>query len=174
MSVMGIIVANTTVADFSLFSTLKAMFVDAFWPSILSVVSCISWGLYSNLNRKIVGQENYDAVGLFMIITGVISFAVTLFVQEPQRFVAQQLVEVVYMVVFSSFAATMFWNISMQKGNHIMVIFAANFLPVISTILSAMLLNVELTGPVVGGSLLVVGGTIWCRKCVQEASGERP
>ena len=172
MSILGILVANTDAADFSLLSTLKVMFVEAFWPSLLSVISCASWGLYSNLNRKIVGQENYDAVGLFMIVTGVISFVVTLFIQEPQQFASQQMVEVIYMVIFSSFLATMFWNMSMQKGNHILVIFAANFLPVISTILNALFLGVELTVPMILGSVLVVAGTIWCRKCVQEVPSE--
>lgn len=172
MSILGILVANTDAADFSLLSTLKVMFVEAFWPSLLSVISCASWGLYSNLNRKIVGQENYDAVGLFMIVTGVISFVVTLFIQEPQQFASQQMVEVIYMVIFSSFLATMFWNMSMQKGNHILVIFAANFLPVISTILNALFLGVELTVPMILGSILVVAGTIWCRKCVQEVPSE--
>lgn len=172
MSILGILVANTDAADFSLLSTLKVMFVEAFWPSLLSVISCASWGLYSNLNRKIVGQENYDAVGLFMIVTGVISFVVTLFIQEPQQFASQQMVEVIYMVIFSSFLATMFWNMSMQKGNHILVIFAANFLPVISTILNALFLDVELTVPMILGSVLVVAGTIWCRKCVQEVPSE--
>jgi len=48
------------------------------------VVSSIAWGLYSNLNRKIVGDADYDAVGLFMVITGLLSYGVTFFVAEPQ------------------------------------------------------------------------------------------
>ncbi|HIU78254.1 MAG TPA: EamA family transporter [Candidatus Avilachnospira avicola] len=166
LSALGILVANTEGDSFSLINTLKVMFGEGFWASALSVVSCISWAFYSNLNRKIVGEENYDAAGLFMIITGVIAFAVTFFIDEPQHFYMQQIGEVIYIVVFSSFLGTLFWNSSMQKGNQMLVVFAANFIPVFSTVISALFLGVKVTPFMVIGSILVVAGTIWCKKCV--------
>ncbi len=164
---VGILVANTNGAAFSILGTLKLMFTEAFWPSALSLISSVSWGLYSNLNRKIVGEDDYDAAGLFMIITGVLSYTVTFFVIEPRQFSMQQMSEVIYIVFFSSFLGTMFWNLSMQKGNHLLIILAANFLPVYSTIISALFLKVKLTLPMVIGSLMVVVGTIWSKACVK-------
>ncbi len=166
---IGILIANADGSNFSILHTLKVMFVDAFWPSVLSLISSVSWGLYSNLNRKIVGDDDYDAAGLFMIITGVLCYGVTVFVDEPQQLAVQQLGELFYLIVLSGFLATMFWNLSMQKGNHMLIIFVANFLPVFSTILSAVLLGVKLTLPVIAGSVLVVAGTIWGKACIVAA-----
>lgn len=166
---VGIIVANTDAENFSVLHTLKVMFVDAFWPSVLSLISSVSWGLYSNLNRKIVGDEDYDAAGLFMIITGVLCFGATIFVDEPRQFSIQQLGELFYLVVLSGFIGTMFWNLSMQKGNHMLIIFVANFLPVFSTVFTSVMLGVKLTVPVIVGSVLVVAGTIWGKACIVAA-----
>lgn len=172
LSMVGILIANTDVDNFSLLSTLRIMWIDAFWPSILSIISSVAWGLYSNLNRKIVGDADYDAVGLFMIVTGVLSYGVTLFVAEPQVFQLQQMGELIYMVLFSSFLGTLFWNLSMQKGDHMLVILVSNFMPVLSTVVSALLLDVALTWPMVLGSLLVVVGTVVCKTSIHSVDTE--
>lgn len=172
LSIIGILVANTDVSNFSLFHTLRVMWVDALWPSMLSIVSSIAWGLYSNLNRKIVGDADYDAVGLFMVVTGLLSYGVTLFVSESQVFLLQQVGELIYMVVFSSFLGTLFWNLSMQKGDHMLVILLSNFMPVLSTIISAVLLDVALTWPMIVGSFMVVAGTIFCKLSIQSVESE--
>ena len=167
ISVVGILVANTDVENFSILNTLRIMFVDAFWPSVLSLISSVAWGLYSNLNRKIVGDADYDAVGLFMIITGVLAWSVTFFVAEPQVLRLQQMGELFYQIVLSSFLGTLLWNLSMQKGDHMLVILVSNFMPVFATVLSAVLLGVKLTVPVVVGSLMVVAGTLLSRACIK-------
>ena len=172
LSIVGILVANTDVENFSVLNTLKIMCVDAFWPSLLSVVSSIAWGLYSNLNRKIVGDADYDAVGLFRVITGLLSYGVTFFVAEPQVFHLRQMGELIYMVVFSSFLGTLFWNLSMQKGDHMLVILVSNFMPVLSTVISAVLLGVTLTWPMVAGSLMVVAGTLFCKASIKPLTAE--
>lgn len=167
LSFVGILVANTDVENFSILNTLRLMFVDAFWPSMLSIISSVSWGLYSNFNRKIVGDEDYDAAGIFMILTGVIAYAVTFFVAEPQILRLQQAGELFYLIFLSSFLGTMLWNISMQKGNHLLVILVSNFLPVFATVLSAVMLHVTLTVPMIIGSLMVVAGTLLCKQCIK-------
>ena len=172
LSIAGILVANTDVENFSVLNTLRIMFVDAFWPSLLSIISSIAWGLYSNLNRKIVGDADYDAVGLFMIVTGLLSYGATLFVVEPQVLAWRQFGELFYMVVLSSFLGTLFWNLSMQKGDHMLVILVSNFMPVFSTVLSAVLLGVTLTWPMVVGSFMVVAGTIFCKASIHTVQPE--
>lgn len=172
LSVAGILVANTDVNNFSVLNTLKLMFVDAFWPSVLSIISSVSWGLYSNLNRKIVGDAQYDAVGIFMIITGALAYLVTFFVAEPQVLAWQQFGELFYMVVLSSFLGTLLWNLSMQKGDHLLVILVSNFMPVFATIVSAVLLGVELTWPMVVGSLMVVAGTVFSKASITPITAE--
>lgn len=172
LSVVGILVANTDVNNFSVLNTLRLMFVDAFWPSVLSIISSVAWGVYSNLNRMIVGDDDYDAVGLFMIVTGAIAYFVTIFVAEPQVLELQQFGELFYMIVLSSFLGTLLWNLSMQKGNHMLVILVSNFTPVFATVVSAVLLHVELTWPMVLGSCMVVGGTIFSKICITPVAEE--
>ena len=173
ISVVGILVANTDVENFSILNTLRIMFVDAFWPSVLSIISSVSWGFYSNLNRKIVGEEDYDAVGLFMIVTGAIAWSVTYFVAEPQVLHLQQMGELFYQIVLSSFLGTLLWNLSMQKGDHLLVILVSNFMPVFATVLSAVMLGVRLTVPVVVGSLMVVAGTLMSKACIKPIEPEK-
>jgi uncharacterized membrane protein len=47
----------------------------------------------------------------------------------------------------------------------ILVVLASNFLPIISTIMAAVMLGVAVTLPVIVGSALVVAGTLWSKRC---------
>ncbi len=59
----------------------------------------------------------------------------------------------------------------MQKGDHMLVILVSNFMPVLSTVISAVLLGVTLTWPMVAGSLMVVAGTLFCKASIKAGDG---
>ena len=59
----------------------------------------------------------------------------------------------------------MLWTVSIKKGNMLVVVLASNFLPIISTVITAWMLGLNITLPVIAGALLVVIGTIWSKWC---------
>lgn len=166
VSACGIIVANGDVSGLSVLSMIKNLSAS-FWPCLLALISASAWGLYSNYNRLIIGKDKYDGVGLFMLLSGLISFAITFFVDEPQKLSMVQVWELAYQVIISIYIGTKFWNAGMQKGNQILIIFFANFLPVFTTVFSGLMLGVKLTAPVIIGSIMVVIGTIWSKMCIK-------
>ncbi|MEA5050771.1 MAG: EamA family transporter [Oscillospiraceae bacterium] len=169
----GIFIANASGSDYSVRGILANM-QDALWPCLLAFISSVAWGLYSNFNRLLIGNGDYDCVGIFLMASGVICFVISLFVDEPRQFEVRQLGELLYSIVFIIFLATVMWNTSMRRGNHMIVIYVANFLPVIATVISAVFLHVSITPPLIIGSLLVVVGTVWAKMCIRPVAPEEP
>ena len=132
---------------------------------ILSFIVAISWGIYTNLTRKYAANKNVDGVGVFMLATAVILGGVAFFVDEPRRFSINMTSQILYASIIVGAVANLFWNLSVKKGNMLLVVLIANFLPVISTVSTSLLLGVKITLPVIIGSLLVAIGTIWSKAC---------
>lgn len=135
----------------------------------LGFVVSITWGLYTNYTKKFVGKRDVDGVGLYMIMTAVILGLIAFRVDEPRQFSANLTGQILYAGIIVGSIANVLWNKSIKKGNMLLVVLASNFLPIISTVMTAFMLGVGITVPVVIGSLLVVAGTMWSKKCFREA-----
>ena len=70
-------------------------------------------------------------------------------------------------IVVGALANTL-WNLSIKKGNMLLVVLVSNFLPIISTVMTSFMLGVGITVPIIVGSLLVVVGTLWSKQCFRE------
>lgn len=166
VSMVGIIVAKLGDSVFDLPNFVHNMFSGDDLPGyIMGFVTAISWGLYTNLTKKYVGRKKVDGVGIYMILTGVILGGIACFVNEPREMSANLLGQILYAgIVVGSLANTM-WNLSIKKGNMLLVVLASNFLPIISTIMTSFMLHVGITVPIIVGSALVVIGTLWSKAC---------
>ena len=61
-----------------------------------------------------------------------------------------------YQAIAVSCIANVMWTVSIKKGNMLVVVLASNFLPIISTVITAWMLGLNITLPVIAGALLVV------------------
>lgn len=136
---------------------------DMFGYALGFVVS-ISWGLYTNLTKKYMHEE-VDGVGIYMIATAVVLGSIAFFVDEPRAFSFNLTGQILYAGIIVSALANSFWNVAIKKGNMLLVVLVSNFLPIISTLITSFLLGVGITIPIIIGSLLVVVGTLWSKRC---------
>lgn len=164
VSLTGIVVANLgdKIQDLSSF---VEDISHSFLPYFLGLVSALAWGLYSNLARKLIGDSEDGGVGFFILATGLVLGAVSMTMNEPRVFTSSMIGNLLYQSVVTTFAATLLWEAAMRKGDIVVVAVASNYLPVITTILTALMLGVTITRPMLIGSALVVAGTIWSKRC---------
>jgi drug/metabolite transporter (DMT)-like permease len=168
VSLVGIAAAKLgdKILDFPNFvQNLKSGGPDDLLMFLLGFVVAISWALYTNLTKKFVGDSEVDGVGIYMVASGVVLGAIAIKVGEPMRFSAGIVAQMLYAAIVVSSLANLLWTLSIKKGNMILVVLASNFLPIISTIMAAVMLGVAVTLPVIVGSALVVAGTLWSKRC---------
>lgn len=165
----GIVVAKLGNDIFNLQKFLQNIIAGEDMPGFaLGFVTAVSWGLYTNLTKKFMGTQEVDGVGIYMILTALVLGAISLGVDEPRCFSANLTGQILYAGVVVSALANSFWNLAIKKGNMLLVVLVSNFLPIISTIMTALMLGVGISAPIVVGSLMVVVGTIWSKKCFQK------
>lgn len=166
ISLAGIIVANMGNSDISIINILKSFLDGNNLPAyILGFIVSFSWGLYTNLTKKFVKDKDVDGSGVFMLISGLLLGAVSLGLNEPRAFTINLAGQIIYASIVVSSLANVMWNLSIKKGNMLLVVLASNFLPIISVIMTAIMLGYKITLHHLIGSVLVVIGTIWCKKC---------
>ena len=170
LSLIGIILGNYT-EGLSPLILLRA-FIDTWVPSLFALLSSISWALYSNYLGKYVKNPRDDHVGLLMMIDGGIKAILAVFLGETPQFAAGQFWGIFYMVAVNSFLANIFWVRAMGSGYRHAAILFANLTPLIATVAVALTLGVSLTLPLILGSVLVAGGTLWSKFCFLPDEGE--
>lgn len=135
-------------------------------PMVLSFVSCLCWGLYSNYLPLTVSDPSEDYLPVITLIAGSLQLCGALIFHEKiLHFGIAEIAQLLFVAVFTGFLANCFWNSSMQGQGRLKVILFSNLTPVLSTLLSALLLGLHLSLPIVLGALLVVVGTLWSKRC---------
>ncbi len=132
------------------------------FPFVIGLISAVSWAIYSNLIKKstIDGKK----VGFFMLISGLVMGLISLFVVEPSNWSISVIAQIVYRGVVTIFIANYLWNQSIIKGDIHKVSIGANYLPIMSTLTSALILNVRLDISLLIGGVLIVIGNVFHRK----------
>jgi len=129
----------------------------------LALVAAISWALYSNLARRWSEHQSEGAVELFMLATGVVLLAMRFFTTEPTNWTVRCVGEVVGLATVTS-AGYVLWDVSMRKGNMLLVVACSYFTPLLTMLVSCAYLRV-LPGPKLwlGCLLLVIGSLVTWR-----------
>ena len=140
------------------------------WAYGMGLVVSLSWALYTNLTKKYLHNRQISGVGIYMLLSGIILGMVALNLNEPRVFSMKVAGELMYQALFAASIANVFWDVAIKKGNMLVVVLASNFLPIISTVMTAIMLGLEITRSVFLGAVLVVFGTIWSKKCFDEES----
>ncbi len=135
----------------------------------IALLAAVTWGLYSNWSRKWAGGANDSgAVPVFLIGTGACLGLVRLFVPEVSSFSAGTALELTYMVIFPTMLAYIFWDSAMRQGRMITVVALSYFIPLFSTIISALRLGVILRPEVWLAAGLIIVGAYFSRAAIVE------
>ncbi|MFA5189594.1 MAG: aromatic amino acid DMT transporter YddG [Verrucomicrobiia bacterium] len=134
----------------------------------LALLAAVSWGCYSNLARRWSGPESEGAVELFMPATGIVLLVIRLLTTEPAGWTARCVGEAAALAAVTTVAYVL-WDLSMRKGNMLLVVACSYFTPLLSTLVSCAYLRVT-PGPRlwVGCLLLVMGSLVTWRSVSDE------
>ncbi len=129
----------------------------------LALLAAISWGCYSTLARRWSEQESEGAVELFIPATGLVLLAIRFLTTEPTDWTARCIGEAIGLTAVTTVAYVL-WDLSMRKGNMLLVVACSYFTPLLSTLVSCAYLCVS-PGPKlwIGCLLLVLGSFVTWR-----------
>lgn len=132
----------------------------------LALVGAFAWALYSNLARRWGGERG--GVPLFILASGLVVLPLRTFFPESSTWDSRVIGELVYMALFVTVAAYVFWDHAMRKGDVVLVAALSYFTPLLSTVFSAVYL-VVVPGPTIWiACALIVSGAALCRLAVVE------
>ena len=164
IALAGIWLANTSGTGLSLQAL--ALDRDALAPYSLALVAAVSWGLYSNLSRRWAGESEAGAVPLFLLASGALLALLRLFAPETSHWSGQAVIEVIYMALFPGMLAYVLWDIAVRKGEFILITSLSYLTPLLSTIVSTLILKVS-PGPTLWlGAGLVIAGAWICNTSI--------
>ena len=135
-------------------------------PYILIFIASISWAIYSNMTRKFQIETNKIYIAIFFFVS---SFGVLLLIlikgQLPYLALnSKNIFEFIYLVIFPSSLAYLFWDISMKSGKKNLVVSFSFLIPLISTLISSYYLNVNIELSFWIAAVLIVIGAMLCEK----------
>lgn len=139
----------------------------AILPVLLAVGAAVSWGLYSTLARKWASAQG-SAVPLFLLASGLVFLLLRFLGDEPWQWSAELLFPLAYMVVFPAWLGYLLWDIAMQRGDMTLVTAISYFTPLLSTLISLLVLQVA-PSPLLGlAAILVTAGAVVSKLSVFE------
>jgi drug/metabolite transporter (DMT)-like permease len=161
----GVVLATAQRGDLSLVGLWDNAATHA-WPYGLALLGAVAWALYSNLARRWGGRTG--GVPLFLVASGLVVLPLRFVFGESSTWGPRVVGELVYMAVFVTFLAYVFWDHAMRRGNIVLVAALSYFTPLLSTFFSAAYLGV-VPGPTIWlACVLVIGGALTCRAAVIE------
>jgi len=141
----------------------KGNFQVSYLPYLLAFMAAISWGLYSILVRHWAGHAEGGAVPLFLLGTGLVLIAIRVIFPEESSWTPRVIAELLYMSIFPTFLAYLFWDKAMRKGKIILVISLSYFTPLLSIIISSLYLRVIIKPTLWIACGLVIAGAVICK-----------
>jgi drug/metabolite transporter (DMT)-like permease len=136
----------------------------------LAVLDAIAWAIYSNLSRKLLHPKGASAVPFYMIVTSV-PLLIAGTITEPLPAPTFSGTVLLFIWALATAGAYLFWDVGMRYGNVVAISTTSMCIPLLSTLITAILSNHPLSAMLLTGSALVVLGSTVCRKGVQV--GER-
>jgi len=141
----------------------KRNFQVSYLPYLLALMAAVTWGFYSNLVRRWAGHTEGGAVPLFLLVTGLILTIIRLIFPEESYWTPRVVLELLYMSVFPTFLAYIFWDRAMRKGNIILVVSLSYFTPLLSIVITSLYLGVVIKPTLWIACGLVIVGAVICK-----------
>jgi drug/metabolite transporter (DMT)-like permease len=123
-------------------------------PVELALGAALAWGLYSNLARRWASGEG-GAVPLFLLASGLAFLLLRQAAGESSRWDWSLVPTLVYMALFPAWLGYQLWDFAMQRGDLTLVTAASYFTPLLSTLISLLVLGIA-PSPQLGLAALLV------------------
>lgn len=140
------------------------------FPYLLALAAAVSWGFYSNLARKFKSVEDVISVPLIIIVSaGFILVLQWVKGEAPQLSLSGwEYMEFGYLVIFPTALAYLFWQKAMSEGNKDLVAAFSYMVPLLSTLVSGIYLDVRIGPGFLVAVLMVLLGAVLSRKSIKD------
>ena len=138
------------------------------WTYAAALAAACAWALYSNLSRRLGGSAKASGMPLFLLATGLGMLAIRLGCPETPVWTARAVAELVYVGVFSSGIAYLFWDIAMRRGHMTAAVILSYFTPVLSAIMICLYLGVRPCAALWVACGLVMAGAALCKLALRD------
>lgn len=136
-------------------------------PYALSLLNAVTWSLYSNLARRLLGREETGAVPLFLLAGGLALLAGRLMVTEHSRLDEIVGLELAAMILLPGLLAYALWEAAMRSRHMILVTALAYLIPLLSTLVTTWRQGLPMgPGLWLACGLLVAGAEV-CRRSIR-------
>ncbi len=138
-------------------------------PYGLALAAAVTWALYSNLARRWGGEGG--GVPLFLLASGLALLPLRFVFGESSLWSPRAVGEFLYLGLFTTVVAYVFWDHAMRKGDMVLVAAFSYFTPLFSTLVSVVWLDVPPGTAIWVACALVIAGALTCRLAVVEKRG---
>jgi drug/metabolite transporter (DMT)-like permease len=128
-------------------------------PVGLAVLAAIAWALYSNLTRR-WAADSESAAPLFLLVSGLAFWALRWLTGETSTWSWSLAPALLYMAIFPAWLGYQLWDIAMQRGDLPLVTAFSYFTPLLSTIISLLVLQVQPSSLLGLAAVLVTSGAV--------------
>lgn len=140
-------------------------FAEAPTVYIFALTAAVSWAAYSILAGKLAGNSNINPVPLFLAVTGVVIFILSLNSAESSHWSDGVWAEIAVLGI-ATLAGNELWDRSMRRGNVTAVAAFSYLTPLFSTVFSAIYLSVVPEALLFAGCVLLILGSVLSWKAV--------
>lgn len=133
---------------------------------LLAFTGALAWSAYSSLARRLLGTDT-DAVPLFLLASGIALIAIRLFVHEETTFSPTVVIGLAYAGLFVAWGAYALWDTGIRNGDFALLSALSYAIPVLSTLLSCLILDVRPSFVLWVGVVMVAVGAVVCRWAVR-------
>jgi drug/metabolite transporter (DMT)-like permease len=120
---------------------------ENFLAYILALITAVSWGLYSNLTKKYITDDDFAAIPVIFIISG-LPFLIMMLSRGEFEFNRMLLYftnpELIYTIIFPTALGYILWNVAMKKGNKDLVVSASFMLPFFSVLFIGLKFSIRI------------------------------
>lgn len=133
--------------------------------------AAICWGLYSNLSRR-WGGTGPGAVPLFLLACGLALIPFWLGWPEPARWSPRAAFELAFMALLNVALAYWCWDRAVRAGNLVFLAALSFFIPIASTLITTLYLDIHAGWQLWAGACLVTAGAVVCHRSFVKETGE--
>ena len=147
-------------------SDYTGMIAQDWKPLVYVFIAAVSWAIYSNMTNKHKIEANHVYISVFFFVSSLAVLCIILMNGDFPYLTldSTNVFELVYLIVFPSSTAYLFWDIAMKFGNKNLVVSVSFFIPISSTFVSSLYLNVNLELDFWIGAFFVAAGAMLCYK----------
>jgi len=173
LAVSGVVIAfSQTYSIIEFIQTLKSAGYNI-WAYILTLLTAISWGMYSNLTKKYHTDDDIAALPIIFIVSGLLFLFVQIF---QGQFVFSSLNslyknhELIYMIIGPTAMAYLLWYIAMKKGNKNLVVSISFLIPLLSILVLSLKFSKEISMMFWVAAMFLIAGAYLSYRAVPQVS----